>query len=108
MEKQSLPEYCFDALSKEIPLERITGLEDLEQLRLPDGKDGGTIRKYKGEGIDNVSMVHFKFGEGIPVPHRNNQIVTDAELFVVKPDYAYKIPSWGINTIIAKDGTILL
>ncbi|RMF95360.1 MAG: hypothetical protein D6734_05705 [Candidatus Schekmanbacteria bacterium] len=101
----SLPEYCFEVLSKEIELRKVEGLEDIETLKLPDGKDGGSIKKYTAEGISTVAQVHFKFGDGIPVAHRNNQIVTDAELFIIRPDFSRKVPSWGINTVIAKDGT---
>lgn len=105
MKNQSLPEYCFEALSSEVKLGKIAGLEDIEKLQLSDGKTGCIIKKYKGEGINAVAQVHFQFGDGVPVPHRGNQIVTDAELFIIRPDFPNKIPSWGINTIIAKDGT---
>ena len=92
-------------LSKEVPLQRVTGLEDLEHLKLANGEDGGSIQIYKGEKIGKVTMVEFKFNRGgVPLPHLKNELALGSQLFQIFPDLSYKIPIWGINMHIMKNG----
>ncbi len=104
MSTQTLPEFCFEVLSKEIQLERVSGFEDIEQVKLLSGEDGGGIKTYRGAKIDRVNLVDFKLGEGIPVPHHENRPSVGAEIFQIAPDFSYKLPVWGINSVIMKDG----
>ena len=105
MDRISLPQTCFDMLSKEVDLERVTGLEDLEHLKLANGEDGGSIKIYKGEKIEKVTMVELKFNrEGVPFPHLKNEPVLGTQLFQIRPDLSYKIPIWYINGHIMKNG----
>ncbi len=105
MDRISLPQTCFDMLSKEVALERITGLEDLEHLKLANGEDGGSIKIYRGEKIEKVTMVEFKFNrEGVPLPHLKNELALGSQLFQIIPDFSYQIPIWGINGHIMQNG----
>jgi hypothetical protein len=91
MDKISLPQTCFDLLSKEVALERIKGLEDLEHLKLANGEDGGSIQIYRGEKLEKVTMVEFKFNrEGVPLPHLKNELAMGSQLFQIIPDFWYK------------------
>lgn len=105
MGNKSLTEVCFELLSREIPLHRVSGFDDIENVKLLSGKDGGGIKVYKGEKISRVTLVDFKLGEGVPVPHHENRPALGAEVFQIAPDFAYKLPIWGINSVIMKDGT---
>lgn len=104
MSRTSLPEVCFELLSREIPLQRVSGFEDIEQVKLLSGENGGGIKIYKGDHIDRVALVDFKLGQGVPVPHHENRLSTGAEIFQIAPDFSYKLPVWGINSVIMKDG----
>ena len=105
MEKRSLTQTCFEMLSKEVALERIPGFEDLEHLKLVNGEDGDSVRLYRGNKIEKVTLVEFMFGrEGIPVPHKGS-IQLGSELFQIIPDFSCKLPIWGINWGILEDGT---
>ena len=105
MDRISLPQTCFDMLSKEVALERVRGLEDLEHLKLANGEDGGSIRIYKGEKIDKVTLVDLKFNRGgVRLPHLKNRLALGSQLFQIIPDFSYKIPIWGINGHVMKNG----
>ena len=105
MSGKSLTEHCFETLSKEVDLQRVPGLDDIENVKLLNGQDGGGIKVYKGEEkINKVTLVDFKFGDGIPIPHQNNELSVGAEVFQIQPDFTYKLPIWGINSVIKKDG----
>jgi len=104
MEKISLTGYCFDVLSKELNLKRVEGLEDIENVKLLSGEDGGGIRVYQGDKNVKVTMVDFKLGDGVPVPHHDNRLCVGAEIFQITPDLIYKLPTWGINSVVMKDG----
>ena len=105
MDRISLPQTCFDLLAKEVALERITGLEDLEHLKLANGEDGGSIKIYRGEKIEKVTMVELKFNrEGVPLPHLKNELALGSQLFQIIPDFSYQIPIWYINGHIMKNG----
>lgn len=105
MAQETLTEFCFRKLSQHMALERIPGFEDIEKVNLASGESGGGIKLYRADKIDKVSLVDFVFGQrGAPVPHYDNQICTGAELFQIIPDYSYKLPVWGINSVIMKDG----
>lgn len=105
MEEGSLTEFCFETLSKEIKLQRVTGLDDIESVKLLSGEDGGGIKIYKGEEkVDKVTLVDFKYGDGIPIPHYGNALSVAAEVFQILPDLSCKLPIWGINSVIMKDG----
>ena len=105
MSNKSLTEFCLETLSREISLTRIPGLDDLEQVKLLSGEDGGGIKVYTGNNIDKVTLVDLHFGDGIPVPHHDNRLSVQAEIFQILPDLAFKMPIWGINTIVMKDGS---
>lgn len=105
MAKKSLTQACFDMLSQEVNLERVPGFEDIESVKLATGEDGGGIKIYKGEKIPKVTLVDLTFEAGVPIPAHDNQIGIGAELFQILPDFSYKIPIWGINSVILKDGT---
>lgn len=106
MSEKSLTEFCFETLSKEIKMQRVPGLEDIEKIKLLSGEDGGGIRIYKGEKvIEKVTLVDLKFGVGVPIPHHGNALSVGAEIFQILPDLSYKLPIWGINSVIMKDGT---
>ncbi|MCX8042613.1 MAG: hypothetical protein N3B18_00640 [Desulfobacterota bacterium] len=105
MSKTSLPETCFELLSREIPLKKRQGHEDIEKLYLLSGEDGGGITLYTGEKIARVALVSFRFGNGVPIPHHENRLAIGAEIFQIMPDFSYKLPVWGINSVIMKDGT---
>jgi hypothetical protein len=104
MSRTSLPEVCFELLSREIPLQRVAGFDDIEKVKLLSGENGGGIKIYKGENIDRVALVDFRLGQGVPVPHHENRLSTGAEIFQIAPDFSYKLPVWGINSVIMKDG----
>ncbi|MBW2554828.1 MAG: hypothetical protein JRE20_11975 [Deltaproteobacteria bacterium] len=104
MTMQTLPEFCFEVLSKEVKLERMAGFENIENVKLASGEPGGGIKIYQGEDI-KVSLVDFKLGKGVPIPHHENRLGVGAEIFQIAPDFIYKVPNWGINSIIMKDGT---
>lgn len=107
MSTTSLTECCLKILSQEIKLQRVPGLEEIETVKLLNGKDGGGIKVYKsdqGGKIDKVTLVDLKFGDGVPIPHHDHALSTGAEIFQILPDLSYKLPIWGINTVIMKDG----
>ena len=104
MTMPTLPEYCFDVLSQEISLERVPGFEDIEAVQLASGEAGGGIQIYRGQDI-KVSLVDFRLGKGVPIPHHENRLGVGAEVFQISPDFTRKVPTWGINSIIMKDGT---
>ena len=104
MEKKSLPEYCFEMLNNEVPIQRVAGFDDIESVKLLSGDDGGGIKIYKGEKINKVTLVDFKLGSGTLSPFGKNEKIVEAEIFQVIPDFSYKIPVWGINSVITDDG----
>lgn len=104
MSRQSLPEACFETLTKDLPLQRFPGLDDLERIKLLNGGDGGGITMYRGDKINRVVLVDFKLGDGVPIPHHENRLSTGAEIFQIAPDFSYKLPIFGINSVIMKDG----
>jgi len=104
MQSKTLPEVCFELLSREVKLEKIPGFEDLENVKLLNGENGGGIKIYKGDRIDKVTLVDFRFKSGAPIPHYDNAISVGAEVFQILPDLSCKMPIWGINSIIFKDG----
>jgi hypothetical protein len=104
MAHKSLTKFCFEELSKHIKLERVTGFEEIEKVKLLSGEDGGGIKLYKADKIDKVSLVDFRFESGVVIPHHNNETSVGAEIFQILPDFSYKLPIWGINSIIFKDG----
>ena len=104
MANKSLTQFCFETLAKELNLQRVPGLDDIEKVTLLNGEEGGGINLYKGEKIDKVSLVDFKFGKGVPIPHHGNEIAVGAEIFQILPDFSWKLPIWGINSVIFKDG----
>ena len=106
MQEKSLTEFCFETLSKEVNLQRVSGLDDVAKVKLLSGEDGGGIRVYKGdEKIDKVTLVDLKYGDGIPIPHHDNALSTGSEIFQILPDLTYKLPIWGINSVVMKDGS---
>ncbi|MEI6127938.1 MAG: hypothetical protein WCQ99_15430 [Pseudomonadota bacterium] len=105
MNKGSLPEVCFELLSREIALQRVPGFDDIEQVKLLSGENGGGIKIYRAANINRVVLVDFKLGEGVPIPHHENRLSVGAEIFQIAPDLSYKLPLWGINSVIMKDGT---
>jgi hypothetical protein len=105
MSETTLPQACFEVLSREIALQRIPGFDDIEQVPLVSGEDGGGIRIYAGDRISKVALVDFSLGDGVPVPHHDNRLCVGAELFIIVPDYSFKVPAWGINNVIMKDGS---
>ena len=56
MNQKSLTEFCFETLSQQINLQRVPGFEDIENIKLADGEEGGGVKLYKGEKIDNVAI----------------------------------------------------
>ena len=106
MSTQTLPGFCFEELSRSIPLKRIAGLEEIEKVKLLSGEDGGGISMYAGDDkIRRVACVDFRLGRGVPVPHHENRPSVGAEIFQIAPTFSYKLPIWGINSVIMKDGT---
>jgi len=105
MTRQSLPEACFEILTQKIELSRIQGFDDLEQVKLLSGEDGGGLKIYTGDKINRVVLVDFKLGGGVPIPHHENRPSVGAEIFQIAPDFNYKLPIFGINSVIMKDGT---
>jgi hypothetical protein len=104
MAHKSLTQFCFETLAKEIQLEKVTGLEDIEKVKLLSGEEGGGIRLYKADKIAKVSLVDFRYASGVPIPHHDNELSVGAEIFQILPDFSYKLPIWGINSVIFKDG----
>jgi hypothetical protein len=104
MAHKSLTQFCFEELSKHIKLERVTGFEEIERVKLLSGDAGGGINLYKADKIDRVSLVDFKYESGVPIPHHDNALSVGAEIFQILPDFSYKLPIWGINSVIFKDG----
>jgi hypothetical protein len=104
MQSKTLPEVCFELLLKEIKLERVPGFEDLENVKLANGEEGGGIKIYKGNKIEKVTLVDFEFERGAPIPHYDNAMGVGAEVFQILPDLSYKVPIWGVNSIILKNG----
>ena len=100
---KTLPEFCLEVLSQEISLKRVPGFEDIESVQLASGEAGGGIKIFRGEDI-KVSLVDFRLGQGIPIPHHENRLGVGAEFFQITPDFIYKVPNWGMNSIIMKDG----
>ena len=105
MSNKSLTKFCLQTLSKEVSLTKVPGLDDLEKVKRLDGEDGGGIQIYGGKNIDKVTLVDLCFGDGIPVPHHDNRLSVRSEIFQILPDLSYKMPIWGINTIVMKDGS---
>ena len=105
MNKTSLTNVCLEMLSKEINLQRILGFEGIESVKLASGADGGGISLYKGEKIGKVTVADFSYGNGVPIPHRQDRIGITAELFQIMPDFSYKLPVWGIDSVLFEDGT---
>jgi len=105
MNQKTLTEFCFETLSQHINLQRVPGFDDIENIQLPSGEEGGGVKLYNAEKIDKVTLVDFKFQKGVPVPYLDNRISVGAELFQIIPDFSYKIPVWGINSIIMQDGS---
>jgi hypothetical protein len=105
MAPKSLPEACFEILSQELDLQRKPGYEELEQVRLLNGQDGGGLKIYTADKVRRVVLVDFKLGDGVAVPHHENRPSVGAEIFQIAPDFNYKIPIFGINSVIMKDGT---
>jgi hypothetical protein len=104
IEKTTLTEACYQVLNREIELKRVRGLEDIASVKLLNGEDGGGIRVYQGDKNVKVTLVDFKLGEGVPVPHHDNRLCVGAEIFQISPDLTCKLPGWGINSVIMKDG----
>ena len=105
MNKTSLTSICLEMLSKEIKLQRIPGFEDIESVKLASGADGGGIRLFNGEKIGKVTVADFSYGNGVPITHRQDRIGMTAELFQIMPDFSYKLPVWGIDSVLFEDGT---
>ena len=105
MNKRSLTNVCLEMLSKEINLQRIPGFEDIESVKLASGADGGGISLYNGEKIGKVTVAEFSYGNGVPITHRQDRIGMTAELFQIMPDFSYKLPVWGIDSVLFEDGT---
>ena len=105
MNKKSLTNVCLEILSKEINLQRIQGFEDIESVKLASGADGGGMSLYNGEKIGKVTAADFSYGNGAPITHRQDRIGMTAELFQVMPDFSYKLPVWGIDSVLFEDGT---
>ena len=106
MGEKSLTEFCFETLAKEVNLQRVSGLDDVAKVKLLSGEDGGGIKVYKGdEKIDKITLVDLKYGDGIPIPHHDNAFSTGSEIFQILPDLTYKLPIWGINSVVMKDGS---
>ncbi len=105
MNKKSLTNVCLEMLSKEINLQRIPGFEDIESVKLASGADGGGISLYNGEKIGKVTVADFSYGNGVPITHRQDRIGMTAELFQIMPDFSYKLPAWGIDSVLFEDGT---
>jgi hypothetical protein len=104
MAHKSLTQFCFEELSRQIKLERVAGFEEIEKVKLLSGEEGGGIKLYKADKIDKVSLVDFRFESGVVIPHHNNEISVGAEIFQILPDFSWKLPIWGINSVIFKDG----
>ncbi len=49
MVKTTLTEACFEAFTREIDLQRVTGLDDVASVKLLNGEDGGGIRVFEGD-----------------------------------------------------------
>ena len=79
MQSKSLPEFCFETLSQEVPLQRVAGLDEIEQVQLASGESGGGIKVFTGERVSKVTLVDFKLGDGVPVPHHNDRLCVGAE-----------------------------
>ena len=105
MRTTSLTEFCLETLSKNISLTRVPGLDDLAEVKLLTGEDGGGIKVFRGKHIDKVTLVDLHFGDGIRVPHHDNRLSVQAEIFQILPDFTFKMPIWGINSIVMKDGS---
>ena len=105
MNKTSLTNVCLEMLSKEINLQRIPGFEAIESVKLASGADGGGISLYNGEKIGKVTVADFSYGNGVPITHRQDRIGMTAELFQIMPDFSYKLPVWGIDSVLFEDGT---
>ena len=105
MKKTSLTNVCLEILSKEINLQRIPGFEAIESVKLASGADGGGISLYNGEKIGKVTVADFSYGNGAPITHRQDRIGMTAELFQIMPDFSYKLPVWGIDSVLFEDGT---
>jgi len=104
MAGKTLPDICFEMLSEEVALERVSGFDDIENVKLLSGDEGGGIKIYRGEKIDKVTIVDFKLGRETMSPFGKNEKIVEAEIFQILPDFSYKIPVWGINSVITEDG----
>ena len=105
MNKTSLTNICLEMLSKEIHLQKIPGFEDIASVKLASGADGGGISLYNGGKISKVTAADLSYGNGAPITHRQDRIGMTAELFQVMPDFSYKLPAWGIDSVLFEDGT---
>jgi len=105
MNKTSLPQFCYETLSKALRLERVAGFEDIEHVKLLSGEDGGGIQIYRAEKISRINLVDFRLGAGVPVPHHENRPCVCTEVFQIAPDLSYRLPIWGINSVVMQDGT---
>ena len=50
MEGRGLTKFCLETLAREVRLEKVRGLDDLEQIKLLSGEDGGGSGRGLGEG----------------------------------------------------------
>jgi len=105
MDGRGLTRFCFETLAREVALEKLPGLDNIGQVKLASGEEGGGITVYRGDRIDKVTLVDLTFGDGIPIPHHNNKLSVRAEIFQILPDLTYKLPIWGINSIVMQDGS---
>jgi len=105
MHRPSLTQFCYETLSQAVKLELDPGFEDIARVKLLNGEDGGGIKIYRGEKIARVSLADFRLGSGVPVPHYANQPCIGTEVFQIAPDLTYRLPIWGINTVVMRDGT---
>jgi len=61
MEGKGLTGYCFEILSKELPLQRVAGLDDIENVKLLSGQDGGGIKIYQGEKKSQLTRIKAQY-----------------------------------------------
>lgn len=102
--KKTLPDICFEMLNNKVPLKRAAWFNEIENVKLLTGEDGGGIKIYRGEKIDKVTLVDFKLGADTLSPFGKNEKIVEAEIFQVIPDFSHKIPIWGINSVITDGG----
>ena len=68
MAHKSLTQFCFETLAKEIKLERITGLEDIEQVKLLSGEEGGGINFTRGTKLIKFPWLTLNTRAVFPFP----------------------------------------